>query len=426
MSDQPRPADQSELDLLRQQVAELQQRLQASEEYTHILRQVLNNLSAAIYVTRADGHIAFTNTSFAGNWGQVPSDFEGRALSDLFPPDTAAQWKQNVHDTLAGGVLVANQETFGAGEALRHYDNLRFPIYDTKGNPLALGGVATDITDRVRAEASYAEARRILEGIVNNSPTVIYVKDPDNRLILVNTTYAEVMGRTIEDLVGRKEDELFPPELVASWRENDRQLFASGKPQHFPNTFYINGEPREFITVQFPLYDDQRRPYAICGLSTDVTELKRAERERDVLQQEIIAAQQAALRELNTPLIPLDDDIVIMPLIGSIDSARATQVMETLLDGVSRHQAQLAILDITGLPVVDSQVANALLQAAQAVKLLGAEVLLTGIGPEVAQTLIGIGADLSGLRTPGTLQAGITYALRQKDRGRAAPAVRLL
>ncbi|WP_129630565.1 PAS domain-containing protein [Candidatus Oscillochloris fontis] len=416
MSDHQQPEDQSELDLLRHHVAELQQRLNTSEEYGHMLRQVLNNLPAAIYITRADGHIAFTNTSFAANWGKVPSDFEGCALSDLFPAEIAAMWQQNVHDTIQGGVLVANQEILGEGDAARHYDNMRFPLYDITGTPIALGGVATDITDRVQAEASYAETRRILEGIVNNSPTVIYVKDPNNRLILVNTTYAAVMGRTVEDLIGRTEDELFPADLVASWRESDRQLFASGQPMHFPNTFSINGEAREFISVQFPLYDGDHQPYAICGLSTDVTDLKRAERDRENLQQEIIAAQQAALRELNTPLIPLDDDIVIMPLIGSIDSARATQVMETLLDGVSRHQAQLAILDITGLPVVDSQVANALLQAAQAVKLLGAEVLLTGIGPEVAQTLIGIGADLSGLRTPGTLQAGIMYALRHKRR----------
>ncbi|NTV62321.1 MAG: PAS domain-containing protein [Oscillochloris sp.] len=416
MSDSQQPTDLSELDLLRRQVDELQQRLKTSEEYRHILRQVLNQLPAAIYITHEDGRIAFTNTSFAKNWGKIPSDFEDQTLSDLFPPETAAIWQQNVHDTIKGGVAVINHETFGDGDATRYYDNLRFPVYDSTGTPIALGGVATDITDRVRAEASYADARRILEGIVNNSPTVIYVKDPDNRLILVNTTYAAVMGRTVGDLIGRKEDELFPADLVASWRESDRRLFASGQPLHCPNTFYINGEPREFITVQFPLYDDKRQPYAICGLSTDVTDLKHAERERDHLQQEIIAAQQAALRELNTPLIPLDDDIVIMPLIGSIDSARATQVMETLLDGVNRHQAQLAILDITGLPVVDSQVANALLQAAQAVKLLGAEVLITGIGPEVAQTLIGIGADLSGLRTPGTLKAGITYALRHKQR----------
>jgi rsbT co-antagonist protein RsbR len=412
--DQSQQPSHNDPDTLRAQVADLQRRLALSEEREDILRQLLDNLPSAIYATRQDGSIAFVNTSFAAQWGKSPADFEGRLLDDLFPPEMAAAWEQNVHDTLSNDQTVTNRETYAEGDAARHYDNLRFPIRNASGQGIALGGAATDITDRIRAEASYAETRRILEGIVNNSPAVIYVKSPENRLMLVNQTYAAVLGRPVEDLVGRSEDEIFPPEMVASWRESDRMLFASGQPLHNANIFYLNGEPREFITVQFPLYDDQHRPYAICGLSTDVTDLKRAERDREHLQQEIIAAQQVALRELNTPLIPLADDVVVMPLIGSIDSARASQVMETLLDGVNTHRARLAILDITGLPVVDSQVANALLQAAQAAKLLGAEVLLTGIGPEVAQTLVGIGADLSGLRTPGTLQAGINYALRGK------------
>ncbi|MDT9046821.1 STAS domain-containing protein, partial [Escherichia coli] len=86
-------------------------------------------------------------------------------------------------------------------------------------------------------------------------------------------------------------------------------------------------------------------------------------------QEQLIQAQQAALRELSTPLIPLDDGVVAMPLIGAIDSVRAQQVIETLLEGVSVHHARVAILDITGVSVVDTQVANGLIRAAQAVKL---------------------------------------------------------
>ncbi len=125
----------------------------------------------------------------------------------------------------------------------------------------------------------------------------------------------------------------------------------------------------------------------------------------------MIAAQQAALRELSTPLIPITEGVVAMPLIGSIDSGRAQLVIETLLSGVASLRAETTILDITGVPVVDTQVANALLRAAQAVKLLGARVILTGIRPEVAQTLVGLGVDLSGIITRGTLQDGIAEAL---------------
>jgi rsbT co-antagonist protein RsbR len=143
----------------------------------------------------------------------------------------------------------------------------------------------------------------------------------------------------------------------------------------------------------------------------DATEQIRNEQERAALHEQVIAAQQAALRELSTPIIPLTDDVVAMPLIGAIDSNRAQQVIETLLAGVSNSRATTAILDITGVQIVDTQVANALLRAAQAVKLLGAQVVLTGIRPEIAQTLVGLGLDLSGIVTRATLQSGIAFAL---------------
>src|SRR4029078_2730124 len=100
-----------------------------------------------------------------------------------------------------------------------------------------------------------------------------------------------------------------------------------------------------------------------------------------------------------------------MPLIGTIDSSRAQQVIETLLNGVATTRATTAILDITGVQVVDTQVANALLSAAQAVKLLRAQVIITGIRPEVAQTLVGLGLDLSTIVTRSSLQSGISFAL---------------
>ena len=139
-----------------------------------------------------------------------------------------------------------------------------------------------------------------------------------------------------------------------------------------------------------------------------------ADEQRVALQEEVIQAQQAALRELSTPLIPIANGVIAMPLIGTIDSSRAQQMMESLLIQVAEQQAEVAIIDITGVQVVDTQVAAALLRTAQAVQMLGARVVLTGIRPEVAQTLVGIGADLSSITTKGTFQMGIAYALERR------------
>jgi anti-anti-sigma regulatory factor len=145
----------------------------------------------------------------------------------------------------------------------------------------------------------------------------------------------------------------------------------------------------------------------------DITARKRAEEEQLQLQEQVIDAQRAALRELSTPLMPLTDNVVAMPLVGAIDSARIQQIMETLLEGISDHQAEIAILDITGVQVVDTQVADGMIRAAQAVRLLGAEIVLTGIGATMAQTLVNLGADMSNITTRGTLQDGIAYAMER-------------
>src|SRR5262249_7665765 len=141
-----------------------------------------------------------------------------------------------------------------------------------------------------------------------------------------------------------------------------------------------------------------------------------AEHERIALQEQVIAMQAAALAELSTPLIPVSESTLVMPLIGAVDSRRVRQMMGVLLSGVAESKATSVILEITGVPVVDAQVANALFRAAQAVKLLGAQIILTGIRPEVAQTLVGLGIELRNLITRSRLQDGIAYALRNSSK----------
>jgi anti-anti-sigma factor len=104
---------------------------------------------------------------------------------------------------------------------------------------------------------------------------------------------------------------------------------------------------------------------------------------------------------------------MVMPLIGTLDAARAAQVLEVVLEGAQRHQARVVILDITGMKHIDTYVAGTLLGAANALRLLGTEAVLTGIRSEVAQTLVRLDIDMSSIVTLGTLQSGIAYALHR-------------
>lgn len=141
-----------------------------------------------------------------------------------------------------------------------------------------------------------------------------------------------------------------------------------------------------------------------------VIERMRAEQERARLSEEIIRMQEARLEELSTPLVPVADRILAMPLVGSIDARRAQRVIDTLLAGVAARRTPFAIIDITGVPVVDAHVGDTILRAARSARLLGTEVVLTGIRPGVARTLVGLGVDLHGIHVRKSLQAGIAYA----------------
>jgi rsbT co-antagonist protein RsbR len=129
-----------------------------------------------------------------------------------------------------------------------------------------------------------------------------------------------------------------------------------------------------------------------------------------------ISTQQQAIRELSTPVFEVWEGVVVLPLVGTIDTARAGQITTSLLDSIVRKQAAVVIIDITGVPLVDTTVANHLLNSVEASKLLGAEVVLTGVGPHIAQSLVSLGVDLSNVTTKGSLMAGLKWAL-----GRLSP-----
>ncbi|WP_322821656.1 STAS domain-containing protein [Chloroflexus sp.] len=131
-------------------------------------------------------------------------------------------------------------------------------------------------------------------------------------------------------------------------------------------------------------------------------------------QAEQIAAQQQTIRELSTPILPLYEGILVLPLVGAIDSFRAGQIMERLLTAIAERQSDIVIIDITGVPVIDTAVANYLLQTARAAQLIGAQVILVGIGPEIAQTIVQLGVDLRNIQIGANLQAGIELALSQQ------------
>jgi rsbT co-antagonist protein RsbR len=129
-------------------------------------------------------------------------------------------------------------------------------------------------------------------------------------------------------------------------------------------------------------------------------------------RERIIREQQEAIRVLSTPVLPVRERLLILPVIGTVDPLRARQLTEQLLRGIRTNRARVVVMDITGVPAMDATVANHLVLTVEASRLLGATVIVTGLSPELAQTLVNIGVDLSKMNTVGDLQGGIEEAER--------------
>jgi rsbT co-antagonist protein RsbR len=138
-------------------------------------------------------------------------------------------------------------------------------------------------------------------------------------------------------------------------------------------------------------------------------------------RERVIRDQQEAIRELSTPVLQVRERLLILPIIGILDAPRVRQLTEQLLKAIRAHRAKVVVVDITGVPDVDEDVANSLVQTVDASKLMGASVIITGLSSEIAETLVTIGVDLSKMDTVGDLQEGIEEA----ERLLGYPAVRI-
>lgn len=281
-------------------------------------------------------------------------------------------------------------------------------LHDSHGNLIGFASINRDITEQLQAEESLRTSEQRNRALLNAIPDLMFLLTPDGVFLDYKADSSGDLILPPEAFLNKKVTDVLPPHLAEQTITHMEALKRTHEVQTYEYQILINDQIRDFEARMVLSNDD------VLVLSRDVTKQKRAERERQAMQEQIIQAQQAALRELSTPLMPIADGVVAMPIIGTIDTMRAQQIMEALLQGIAEHNASIAILDITGVKVVDTQVAGALIRAAQAARMLGAQVVLTGISPEIAQTLVHIGAEMREMVAKPTLQQGIAYALNQR------------
>ena len=210
---------------------------------------------------------------------------------------------------------------------------------------------------------------------------------------------------------GRPIGDALPSAVAQQMLQGASHAVREGSTQVFEYEQRIGDATRHFEARIAAIEDEEA-----LVLLRDTTERRQAETavEQQRAQEETIRAQAESLEELSTPLIPITDDILVMPLVGRMDATRMRRVQEALVHKIASRRTRVALVDLTGMPSVSPDIADGLINVVRAARLLGAEVVLTGLSPDVAITLAGLECDLTGIATHSSLQSGFAYAMRRR------------
>lgn len=418
----------AENERLRQQIAAFrqeQERLRAEQarlnERLRWLQHLFAHMPLGVVIRDLEGRIIENNPVCQDIMGYTAEEVRGKPFAFYTHPDDP-----DVEKSLFAELVAGKLDSYQVEKRCLRKDGRNVWVFlrsmlmfDEHGSPSANMVIVEDITDerlsgeyQMRREHELLQSEERLRTILKTMPVMLTAFDERGNVVFWNDECVRVTGFGADEMLYNHEAYalLYPD---THYREQVAEQVISPQEEYRDWEIVLTNKHGEERIVA---WSNNSGLHPILGWYTwligiDVTRRKQAEEERVLLQTQIIEAQQATLRELSSPLLPIAEYVIALPLIGAIDGDRAQQMTETLLEGVYHYRALWVILDITGVSVMDTEVASRLVEAAIAVRLLGAQVILTGICPVMAQTLVGLGVDLRDIVTRSTLQRGIAYAM---------------
>ncbi|MFE2064339.1 PAS domain S-box protein [Streptomyces sp. NPDC059467] len=289
---------------------------------------------------------------------------------------------------------------------LVHHNGERFlahisltPVVDGDGSVTGFVEVLRDVTETARAES-------LFHGLLESAPDAMVIVGTDGRIALVNRQAELLFGFDRAELVGREIEMLVPPRFRDRHVGHRNGFLSNPKVRPMGAGLELSGLRRD--GTEFPIEISLSPLHTAEGVLVaaairDVTERRETEQRLQRQRDEIL--------ELSTPVIQVWDKVLVMPIIGTLDTLRATRLTEGLLEKIAQSQAEVAILDISGVPTIDTQVAQHLLKTVQAAALMGTVSIMSGVRPETAQSMVHLGIDMGRLRSRSTLQDALQLAL---------------
>jgi rsbT co-antagonist protein RsbR len=252
-----------------------------------------------------------------------------------------------------------------------------------------------------------AEHFRML--VENMKDYAIIILDTDGRVASWNPGSELILGYRADEIIGQHFSRFYSNEEILSGRPKMELELATTKGRSEDEGWRIKKDGGRFWAneVITPLLDQSGVLYGFGKVMRDLTERKRAEEKATLQAREIL--------EISTPVLQIWDGVLMVPLIGTLDSERTQKLMERLLERIVETNSGVALLDVTGVPTIDTRTAQNLAETTSAVRLLGAQAVLTGVRPAIAQTLAQLGVDLGDITTRSSLAAGLRVALNLQD-----------
>lgn len=331
-----------------------------------------------------------------GRSGESPNSL---TMADLMPADVLKQFREQHYERVMKEGLWAGETVF------KHKDGTTIPVWrtillirDETGAPEALGTIARDLRSRKREEAHV----RRLKALMDSTSDYVALATLDGDMVYVNPSGMAMVGRIGQDAGLLRVNDFHPPAEGARYERDILPIVLKQGLWAGERTLqHINGSEIPVSQVLMLIRDPSGAPDVIGTIARDLTEQKILE-----------SAMRQAIRALSTPIIQVWEGVLALPVIGLVDSPRAAQMMESLLDAIVRTRCRVAILDLTGVDAIDTSTVNHLFKMVQAAALLGSRCVVSGISSGVAQTIAHLGLDFSGMLAFGTLQEALRYAMR--------------
>ncbi|KYG01675.1 anti-anti-sigma factor [Sorangium cellulosum] len=376
--------------------------------------RLLQRAPLAIVQYGADLTIEDWNGAAERLFGHARRDALGRRVDELLPASGDPEaWRRLLAEDGAAP-RVFRHVTRGGVAA--HVEWRHERLLDERGEIVGVGVFGHDVTERVEQLRRHEQKEVVLRTVAQTLPIIIWAIDREGIFTFHEGSGIANAGLQEGEHIGKNVFDLY----AGSDGIDMLRRALAGEGSHSLNSthgvFWENWE--------IPVRDERGEVYAVVGLTLDVSQAKNTEQELRT-KLELIERQQQVIRDLSTPIIQVWDGILTLPMIGVLDSQRTAEVMDTLLEAISRMGARYAILDLTGVDMVDTKTASYLLDLVGAIRLLGAEGIVTGIRSNVAQTIVSLGLDLKSITTLGNLRAALQHCIRQMSKERAAVATQI-